>query len=37
MSQWMDKTIVGALGGSAFRQFRITADYPGSKAWFEKA
>ena len=37
MSQWMDKTIVGALGGSAFRQFRITADYPGSKAWVEKA
>lgn len=37
MSQWMDKTIVGALGGAALHHFRITADYPGSRAWFEKA
>lgn len=35
MSQWMDRTIVGALRGSALRHFRITLDYPGSKAWFE--
>jgi hypothetical protein len=36
MSQWMDRPIVGALGGAALRHFRITADYPASKAFFEK-
>lgn len=27
MSQWMDKTVVGALGGNALRNFRILLDY----------
>jgi len=36
MSQWMDRPIIGALGGAALRHFRITVDYPGSKAFFEK-
>lgn len=36
MSQWMDKTIVGALGGSALRFFRMTVDYPNAVAVFER-
>src|SRR6266481_823375 len=32
MSQWMDKKIHGALGGSAFQYFRITVDYPNAMA-----
>lgn len=36
ISQWMDRPIVGALGGSAFRYLRVTADYPGGLAVFEK-
>ena len=35
MSESMDKAIVGALGGSALRHFRITVDYPGAIAVFE--
>ncbi|MGH3491235.1 MAG: hypothetical protein ACRDP8_25365 [Actinopolymorphaceae bacterium] len=34
MSQWMDRTIVGALGGNAFRTFRIVLDYPAAQATF---
>lgn len=36
MAQWMDKPILGALGASALHPFRITTDYPASKAWFAK-
>lgn len=36
MSQWMDKKVEGALGGNALRYFRITVDYPGSVAVFER-
>jgi hypothetical protein len=35
MSQWMDQKIDGALGGSAFKYFRITVDYPNAIAYFE--
>lgn len=37
MSQWMDKRIDGALGGSLFRYFRVTVDYPNAVAYFQKA
>lgn len=36
MSQWMDKQIDGALGGSALHSFRVTVDYPGAVAVFER-
>ena len=36
MSQWMDKTIDGALGGSALKYLRVTLDYPGAQALFER-
>jgi hypothetical protein len=36
MSQWMDKKIHGALGGSIFQYFQITVDYPNAMAYFEK-
>lgn len=36
MSQWMDKRIDGALGGSAFRYLRVTIDYTNAVAVFEK-
>jgi hypothetical protein len=36
MSQRMDKTIHGALGGSALHFFRITVDYPNATAYFER-
>jgi hypothetical protein len=35
MSQWMDRRVEGALGGSALRWFRIVVDYPGARAAFE--
>jgi hypothetical protein len=35
MSQWMDKKIDGALGGSALKYFRVTVDYPRAMAVFE--
>jgi len=35
MSQWMDKRIEGALGGSALKYFRVTVDYPRAMAVFE--
>ena len=36
MSHFMDKTIEGALGGNVLRAFRLTVDYPGAAAYFEK-
>ena len=36
MSRFMDKTIEGALGGNVLRAFRLTVDYPGAAAYFEK-
>ncbi|MDX2033714.1 MAG: hypothetical protein SF339_23765 [Blastocatellia bacterium] len=36
MSQFMDKPVEGALGGNAFRYFRITVDYPNAVAIFER-
>lgn len=36
MAQWMDKPVEGALGGSALHPFRITVDYPGARALFER-
>lgn len=37
MSQWMDRPIEGALGGSVFRHFVLTIDYPTAQAHFQKA
>jgi hypothetical protein len=34
MSQWMDRQVDGALGGNAFRFFRVTVDYPAAVAHF---
>lgn len=36
MSQWMDQPIQGALGGSAFRYFVMTVDYPAATAYFAR-
>lgn len=36
MSQWMDRKIEGALGGSALQYLRVTVDYPNAVAVFEK-
>lgn len=36
MSQWMDRRVEGALGGSALAFFRVTVDYPGAAAVFER-
>lgn len=36
MSQWMDRRIEGALGGSALQYLRVTVDYPNAVAVFEK-
>jgi hypothetical protein len=36
MSQWMDRRVDGALGGSALRFLRVTVDYPHAVALFEK-
>lgn len=36
MSSMMDRRIEGALGGNALRHFRITVDYPGAQAFFER-
>jgi hypothetical protein len=32
----MDRPVDGALGGEAFRDFRITVDYAAETAVFEK-
>lgn len=34
MSRFMDAPVKGAVGGSAFRYFRMIVDYPGSTAYF---
>lgn len=34
MAQWMDRPLDGALGGSAFRYFRILVNYPEAYAEF---
>lgn len=36
MTQFMDRRIEGALGGSALHDFRVTVDYPHSVARFER-
>jgi hypothetical protein len=36
MSQWMDRRVEGALGGSVLRFFRVTLDYPAGTATFER-
>ena len=36
MSQWMDRRIEGALGGSGLKYFRVTVDYPAAVATFER-
>jgi len=36
MSQWTDKKVYGALGGSALQYFRVTIDYPSGCAYFER-
>lgn len=36
MAQWMDRPTDGALGGNALRFFRVTVDYPGAVAAFER-
>jgi len=36
MSQWMDRRVDGALGGSALRYLRVTLDYPRAVATFER-
>ena len=35
MSQYMDRPIVGAVGGSLFKYFRMTVDYPNEVAYFD--
>lgn len=37
MSSMMDTKVEGALGGSLFRYFRMTVDYPNALARFERA
>lgn len=36
MSSMMDTRVEGALGGSLFRYFRMTVDYPAARASFER-
>ena len=36
MSPLMDRPVVGALGGTALQYFRVTVDYPGAVAVFER-
>lgn len=36
MSSVMDRRVEGALGGSLFQYFAITADYPGARALFQR-
>jgi len=36
MSQWMDRPVVGAFGGSALHYFRVTVDYPNRRATFAR-
>lgn len=34
MSSYMDKPVVGAVGGNVFMHFAMTLDYPSAQAWF---
>jgi hypothetical protein len=36
MSTFMDRPIVASIGGSVLRNFRVTIDYPGAVAYFER-
>lgn len=36
MSQWMDRKVDGAIGGNALRTLRVSLDYPGATAAFER-
>lgn len=36
MSSMMDRRVEGALGGSLFRYFVITVDYPNARAYFQR-
>jgi hypothetical protein len=36
MSRMMDRPIVGAIGGSAFKYLKIAVDYPNVLAKFER-
>ena len=36
MAQWMDRAVDGALGGNVFAGFRVTVDYVGERAVFER-
>ena len=36
MTQWMDRRVEGAIGGSAFRYLRVTIDYLRARARFER-
>lgn len=36
MSQWMDRRIDGALGGSLLKYFTVTVDYPNAVAYFRQ-
>jgi hypothetical protein len=36
MSTFMDRPIVASIGGSVLRNFRVTVDYPGAAAYFER-
>jgi hypothetical protein len=36
MSQYMDALVVGALGGSVLKNFRLTVDYRAERAYFER-
>lgn len=37
MSQWMDRPVFGALGGSALRYYRVDLDYAHRRATFARA
>lgn len=37
MSQWMDRRVDGALGGSALRTLRVTVDYPAARVCLRTA
>lgn len=36
LSGSMDRPVAGALGGSLFQYFRVTVDYPGARAFFQR-
>lgn len=35
MSKYMDRPVVGSIGGATLRHFRLTVDYPNERAYFE--